>query len=157
MDTIRIEEIPVERIDEFWQLHYRYLVDDGIIEDEEDKEYFAGAEYRDVIKAHMQRETDKHHMVWFVRGDTRIGAAQYCTYQSEDGKCFLMDFWVFPEHRGEGNGHRCFGALDAYVSADGAVYYEINCEKEDAHRFWLSLGFRDSGADEYGMPLMERR
>ena len=38
MDTIRIEEIPVERIEEFWQLHYRYLVDDGIVEDEEDKE-----------------------------------------------------------------------------------------------------------------------
>ena len=157
METIRMEEIPVTEIDSFWQVHYRYLVDDGIITDEEDKEYFAGAEYRDVIRAHMERDADKHHMVWFVRGDTRIGAAQYCTYQSEDGKCFLMDFWVFPEFRGKGTGHRCFEALAAYARADGAVYYEINCEKEDARRFWLSLGFRDSGADEYGMPLMERR
>ena len=157
MDTIRIEEIPVEQIDAFWELHYRYLVDDGIIEDEEDKEYFAGAEYRDVIKAHMERNVDKHHMLWFVRGSKRIGAAQYCTYHSEDGKCFLMDFWVFPEFRGNGTGHRCFEALEDYTKADGAVYYEINCEKEAAHRFWLSLGFRDSGVDEYEMPLMERR
>lgn len=157
METIRIEEIPVEKIDSFWELHYRYLVDDGIIEDEEDKEYFAGSEYRDVIKAHMERDVDKHHMVWFIRRGIRIGAAQYCTYHSEDGKCFLMDFWVFPEYRGKGTGHRCFEVLDAYVKADGAVYYEINCEKEDAHRFWLSLGFRDSGVDEYDMPLMERR
>lgn len=58
---IRIEEIPAERIDEFWEIHIRYLLDDGLIDDE-----------------------------------------------------------------------------------------------EDAHRFWQSLGFTDHGADEYGMPLMER-
>ena len=39
METIRIEEIPVEEIDEFWKVHFRYLVEDGIIEDEEDREY----------------------------------------------------------------------------------------------------------------------
>ena len=157
MDKIRIEEIPVERIEEFWQLHNRYLVDDGIIEDEEDKEYFAGSEYRDVIKAHMLRPVDTHHMVWFLRNDVRIGAAQYCTYHSEDGKCFLMDFWVFPEFRGNGTGHHCFEALDFCVKADGAVYYEINCEKENAQRFWRSLGFEDNGVDEYDMPLMIKR
>ena len=157
MDMIRIEEIPVAEIDSFWELHYRYLVDDGIVEDEEDKEYFAGSEYRDVIRAHMERAVDKHHMVWFARGDTRIGAAQYCTYQSEDGKCYLMDFWVFPEYRGKGTGHQCFRVLECHTKADGATYYEINCEKEDAHRFWVSLGFTDNGVDEYDMPLMVRR
>ena len=157
METIRIEEIPVEEIDSFWEAHYRYLVDDGIVEDEEDQEYFAGPEYRNVILEHMQRQVDTHHMLWFVREGLRIGAAQYCTYQSEDGKCFLMDFWVFPEFRGNGTGHRCFEALEAYTKADGAAYYEINCEKEDAHRFWLSLGFRDNGVDEYDMPLMIKR
>ena len=157
MENIRIEEIPVEQTKEFWELHYRYLIEDGIIEDEEDKEYFAGPEYRDVIQAHMERTVDKHHMVWFVREGLRIGAAQYCTYTSEDGKCFLMDFWVFPEHRGMGTGHRCFEVLDGYVKNDGGLYYEINCEKENAHRFWCSLGFRDNGVDEYDMPLMVRR
>lgn len=31
---IIIEEIPVERINEFWEIHINYLVDDGIISDE---------------------------------------------------------------------------------------------------------------------------
>lgn len=101
---IWIEEIPVERIDEFWSLHMKYLVDDGIIEDEEDIEYFAGDEYRGIIRSHMIRKCDRHHMVYFVEDGQRIGAAQYNTYQSEDGKCFILDFWVFPAYRGKGRG-----------------------------------------------------
>jgi len=157
METVWLEEIPVERIDEFWELHYRYLIEDGIIEDEEDREYFSGAEYRDVIKAHMLRPVDRHHMVWFVRDGVRIGAAQYNTYQSEDGKCFLLDFWVFPEFRGGGTGHSCFKALEDYTRAEGALYYELNCTRENAHRFWESLGFADNGVDEYDMAVMVRR
>lgn len=154
---IQIEQIPVERTGEFWELHYRYLIDDGIITDEEDKEYFRSGEYRDIIEAHMRRAVDPHHMVYFRRDGVRIGAAQYNTYQSEDGKCFLLDFWVFPEFRGSGTGHRCFEALEEYTKADGAAYYELNCTRENAHRFWQSLGFLDSGVDEYGVALMVRR
>lgn len=154
---ITIEEIPVERIEEFWSVHYDYLVHDGIITDDEDKEYFQSEEYRGVIKAHMLRDIDKHHMIYFVENGKRIGAAQYNTYQSEDGKCFILDFWVFPEFRGNGTGHRCFAALEAYTKKDGAVYYEINCEKENAHRFWLDNGFVDNNVDEYGMPVLIKR
>ena len=157
MEQIQIVQIPLWQMDEFWEQHIKYLVDDGIITDEEDREYFSGSEYRDVIKAHMQRPVDTHHAVWFLRNGVRIGAAQYCTYKSEEGKCFVLDFWVFPEHRGNGTGHWCFEALERCTIADGAVYYEINCEKENAQRFWRSLGFRDNGLDEYGMPLMVRR
>ena len=39
---ITVEEIPVDRAEEFWEIHFKYLVDDGIISDEEDKEYFWG-------------------------------------------------------------------------------------------------------------------
>ena len=155
--SIHIEEIPVDRIDEFWNIHYRYIVDDGIIADEEDKEYFRSEEYRGVLRAHMLRECDRHHMVYFMENGTPIGAAQYTTYYSEGGKCFVLDFWVFPAHRGSGMGHRCFYALERYTRADGAAWYEINCEKENAQRFWRSLGFEDSGEDEYGMKLMVKR
>lgn len=79
---IEIEEIPVEHIDDFWKIHLKYLVEDEIIDDEEDIEYFSGDEYRDIIKANMTREKDKHHMVYFVDGDNKVGAAQYNTYQS---------------------------------------------------------------------------
>ena len=157
MYSILIEEIPIQRIDEFWNIHMRYLLDDGIITDEEDIVYFQSNEYRDVIKKHMLRTTDRHHMIYFVREGIRIGAAQYNTYLSEDGKCFILDFWVFPEFRGNGTGHLCFNTLQQHTKADGANYFEINCEKENAHRFWLSLGFKDSGVDEDGMALMQLR
>jgi len=154
---IKIEEIPVEKIEGFWKIHYAYLINDGIITDEEDKEYFQSDEYRGIIKAHMLRDVDKHHMVYFVENGIRIGVAQYNTYQSEDGKCFILDFWVFPEFRGNGTGHRCFVALEAYTQAEGAKYYAINCERENAKRFWRDNGFVDNGVDEYGMALMIKR
>ena len=82
---VKIEEIPVESIKEFWDIHLKYLVDDGIISDEEDIEYFSGDEYRDIIKSHMMREIDRHHMIYFLEDNKKIGAAQYNIYQSEDG------------------------------------------------------------------------
>ena len=154
---IEIEHIPIERIDEFWTMHINYLVDDDIISDEEDIDYFSGHEYRDALINHMLRDSDKQHMVYFVRNGTRIGAASYCTYQSEDGKCFILDFWVFPEFRGNGTGHRCFDALQRHTQADGAIYYELNSVKDNAIRFWQSIGFVDHGVDEYGMPLFIKR
>lgn len=154
---IRIEEIPVERIDEFWNIHIGYLVDDGIISDEEDIEYFSGDEYREIIKSHMIREKDGHHMVYFMYDNIKIGAAQYNTYQSEDGKCFILDFWVFPEYRGNGTGHKCFEALENYTRSDGAKYYELNSTKEDSIRFWKSNGFIENGKDEWDMPLFEKK
>lgn len=154
---IQIEEISVERIDEFWPLHMKYLIDDEIIEDEEDIVYFSGDEYRLIIKANMSRAFNRHHMVYFTDGGNRIGAAQYQTNQSGDGKCFILDFWVFPVFRGKGMGHACFAALEEYTKADGAKYYEINSEKENAVRFWKSLGFVENGKDEYDMPLYVRR
>lgn len=150
---IKVEEMPVERIDEFWQLHIKYLVDDEIVSDKEDIDYFSGNEYRSIIKAHMLRENDKHHMIYFIRDNTRIGAAQYNTYQSEDGKCFILDFWVFPEYRGNGTGHDCFRCLEKYTKSDGAKYFEINSCKDDSIRFWKSLGFVENGVDEYDEKL----
>ena len=157
MQTISIEEIPVERINEFWDIHIRYLVDDGIISDDEDIAYFTGEEYRGILKDHMIRDTDKQHMVYFCRDGERIGAASYCTYQSEDGKCFILDYWVFPQFRGNGTGHRCFEALEQYTKADGAKYYELNSMKEDSIRFWKSIGFVENGKDEYDMLLLVKR
>ena len=153
---ISVEEIPVERIHEFWDIHIRYLVDDGIISDEEDIAYFSGEEYRGILRDQMMRSKDQHHMVYFCRDGERIGAASYCIYQSEDGKCFILDFWVFPPFRGNGTGHRCFEALTEYTKADGAIHYELNSEKEDSIRFWKSLRFCENGMDEYGMRLLIR-
>ena len=96
-------------------------------------------------------------MVYFMDDNIKIGAAQYNTYQSEDGKCFILDFWVFPEYRGNGTGHKCFDALENYTRSDGAKYYEINSTKEDSIRFWKSNGFIENGKDEWDMPLFEKK
>lgn len=154
---IRIEEIPIEKIDEFWNIHIRYLIDDGIITDEEDVDYFKGEEYRGILKNHMVRDVDKQHMIYFIQDEQRIGAASYCTYQSEDGKCFILDYWVFPEYRGDGTGHKCFEVLEQYTKMDGAKYYELNSTKENSIRFWKSLGFVENGKDEYDMLLLVKR
>lgn len=99
---IFIQEIPVSKINEYWDIQFQYLVNDGFITTEEEKKYFQSAEYRDVLQSHMLRTPDTQHMVYFVRDGVKIGASQYCTYKSEDGKCFILDFWVFPEYRGTG-------------------------------------------------------
>ena len=154
---IKIEEIPIEKLSEFWDCHFNYLINDEIINDAEAIEYFKGEEYRSILKAHMIRETDKQHMIYFVKDEERIGAASYCIYQSEDGKCFILDYWVFPEYRGNRIGHICFEALEIYTKMDGAVYYELNSETENSIRFWKSLGFVENGKDEYDMLLLIKR
>ena len=154
---IEIEEIPVENIEEFWRIHIKYLVEDGIVTDEEDIEYFEGDEYRETIESNMKSPVDPHHVIYFVEDGRRVGAAQYNTFSDEGGKCYLMDFWVFPEFRGAGMGHRCFEALEERTKKEGAALYEINSEKEDSVRFWKSLGFIENGTDEWGMPLFVKR
>lgn len=154
---ITIEEIPAERASEFWAIQFQYLVDDGMLDTEEEKEYYSSDKYRGHLDSLTRRDPDRLHRVYFVRDGVRIGASQYCTFQSEDGKCFILDFWVFPEYRGGGTGRACFEALTAYTQADGAVYFALNYAKEDSRMFWLSNGFADDGVDEYGAPLMVKR
>ena len=155
---IRIEEIHIESIGNFWNEQYKYLIEDRIITDDEDKEYFQSDEYRGTIEEHMKREPDKHHLAYFVENDERIGAVSYCTYQSEDGKCFILDFWLFPRFRRKGKGHKCFAVLLEHTTKDGALYHEINCDgREDRMRFWKSNGFEENGTDEYGIRLLVRR
>ena len=72
---ITIEEIPVTSINEFWEIHIKYLINDSIISDDEDVEYFTGQEYRGIIENHMLRDADRHHLVYFVRCNERVGAA----------------------------------------------------------------------------------
>lgn len=153
---IGIEEIPREELPEFWELHLRYLTEDGIITDPEDIEYFAGEEYRGILTSRVGRAEDPHRMVYFLRDGRRIGAASYGLFHDEGDKCFLMDFWVFPPFRGNGTGHRCFEALEARARAQGARCFELNSAKPDSARFWKSLGFVETGVDEDGLPLLFR-
>ena len=154
---IHIEEIQISDISDFWDAHIKYLMDDCMIQNQDEISYFSGQGYRKILEEPMMRSKDRHHMIYFCENGEKIGAASYCTYQSEDGKCFILDYWVFPEFRGKGKGHQCFEALEKHTKADGARYYALNSEKEDSIRFWETLGFVENGYDEYHMPLYIKR
>lgn len=78
---IIIEEIPVERINEFWEIHINYLVDDGMISDEEDIAYFTGKEYRGILEDHMIRKMNstKENSIrfWKSMGFVENGKDEY--------------------------------------------------------------------------------
>ena len=86
------------------------------------------------------RDIDKHHLIFFINCGKRIGVASYCIYKSEDGKCFILDFWIFKEYRNNNFGHLCLKKLEEYTKQDGARYHEINANKEESIRLWKSLG-----------------
>lgn len=52
-------------------------MDDGIITDSKDIEYFKSDEYRNVIKEHMIREEDKHHLIYFLNDGIGIRVNTY--------------------------------------------------------------------------------
>ena len=159
-DQITIKELTAqEDTSRFWEELYAYFrrdmfPDDGSDPDrEENLEYFLGAEYRAAIEGLHEREEDPLYYLAFLRRGTEVGFAMPVTYPSEDGKCFIMEFWVLPEFRG-GTGRDCAAALLDWARGQGASYFELNAEDEPRRRFWASLGFLPNGMDEWGKPCM---
>lgn len=76
-------------------------------------------------------------------------------FTSEDGKCFILEFCVYPEFRGNGTGTACAQALLAWAQAHGAHYAELNSGGDPRRcRFWKRVGFVPNGVDEWGEALM---
>lgn len=159
-DQITIKELTTsEETARFWvELHSYFqrdlFPDDGSNpEREEELAYFLGEEYRAAIEKLHARQTDPLYYLAFVRGGTEVGYAMPALYPGEDGKCFIMEFWVLPEHRGGGTGRACARAMLGWARQRGAAYFELNAEGEP-RRFWASLGFAPNGVDEWGKPCM---
>jgi GNAT superfamily N-acetyltransferase len=153
-------ETPEDEI-AFWQAKYEFFLRDvfpnndiGSPITEEDRAYFLSGEYRARIEALSSRDVDRAYSAFFERDGHRIGFCQYCTYLSEDGKCFVLDFCVFPDLRCQGLGMRCFAALQTAEETRGAKYFALNTHCRRSMRFWEHLGFRQDGFDEYGSALM---
>lgn len=140
----------------FWaQLHSYFERDIFPDPQDEDRDYFLSEEYR----AHMQkihsREQDQCHYLFFRRDGQDIGFALPVIFSTEDGKCFIMEFCVYPEFRGDGTGKECASALLAWAKENGARYAELNYgSNEKRLHFWKTMGFQKNGADEWGEPLM---
>lgn len=138
----------------FWEQLYAYFKRDIFPEPEDpDREYFLGGEYREQIQRIHDRAENRCSWLFFSRDGQDIGLAMPVIFPAEDGKCFLMEFCVFPEFRG-GTGRQCAAALLDWAKENGARYAELNCGNARRSRFWESVGFRKNGADEWGEPLM---
>lgn len=140
----------------FWQQLYRYFKRDIFPDPKsEDLQYFLGQDYRNHMVAINSRLPDKGYFLFFQRDGRDIGFAMPVIFSSEDGKCFIMEFCVYPEFRGGGTGTRCAETLLAWAKAHGGLYAELNYGDNERRRsFWHRLGFRENGADEFGEPLM---
>ena len=92
----------------FWEQLYAYFKRDIFPEPEDpDREYFLGGEYREQIQRIHDRAENRCSWLFFSRDGQDIGLAMPVIFPAEDGKCFLMEFCVFPEFRGSGTGRRC--------------------------------------------------
>ena len=138
----------------FWEQLYAYFKRDIFPEPEDQgREYFLGGEYREQLQKIHDRAENRCRWLFFSRDGQDIGLAMPVIFPAEDGKCFLMEFCVFPEFRG-GTGRQCAAALLDWAKENGARYAELNCGNARRSRFWESVGFRKNGADEWGEPLM---
>lgn len=153
--TIR-EAITENDMAVFWeQLHIYHQRDIFPDPGNEDLEYFLGSEYHDHMMKIHDRPQDRCCFLFFHRDGQDIGFAMPVIFNSEDGKCFIMEFCVYPEFRGNGTGKECAKMLLNWARENGALYAELNYgSNERRRRFWECVGFVENGADEWGEPLM---
>ncbi len=155
MDQIQvITAVTEEEIRRFWRQLDAYFDRDIYPGDEEGRAHTRSPEYRQTIEARRARQTDPLYFLFFEREGTVIGFAMPVLFTSEDGKCFIMEFCVYPQFRGGGTGTACAQALIAWAKGHGAAYFELNAAREDRRRFWARSGFQPNGLDEWGEPLM---
>ena len=153
--TIR-EAITETEVSRFWQQMHAYHARD-IFPDpkDEDRAYFLDdTQYRKQIQQIHDRETDRCYYLLFEQDGQEVGFCLPVLFLSEDGKCFIMEFCVYPEFRGHGVGTQCAQALWQWAAERGAAYAELNADGDRRRRFWQRNGYLPNGADEWGVPLM---
>lgn len=153
--TIR-EAITDRDVAAFWaQLHLYHKRDIFPNPDDEDLQYFLGSEYHQHMMEIHGRPQDRCRFLFFHRHGQDIGFAMPVIFTSEDGKCFIMEFCIYPEFRGNGTGKACARVLLDWAETNGARYAELNHGGNGRRcRFWASIGFIPNGVDQWGEPLM---
>lgn len=141
----------------FWEqlhsYHKRDIFPDP--EDENLKHFLSDTEYRVQIEHVHNRLQDRGYYLFFERNGQDIGFALPAIFTSEDGKCFILEFCIFPEFRGGGTGRECAAVLLEWAKEHGARYAELNYGGDERRlRFWKRVGFVENGVDEWGEPLM---
>lgn len=149
------EAVTAEERSLFWERLRAYFCRDIFPDPEdEDRPYFLGDDYRRTMESLHTRPVHPVHWLVFSRNGQDVGFALAAVFTGEDGKCFILEFCVLPEHRGGGMGTACARTLLNWAREQGAGYAELNCTTPPRQRFWGRLGFVANGADEWGVPLM---
>lgn len=157
-NNIIIFEAATERdVERFWTELHNYLRRDMFPDSGEGdvERYLSNQAYQNQVQQVHDRERDRCHYLFFRRNGQEIGFALPVIYDSEDDKCFVLDFCVYPEFRGNGTGTACTQALLKWAKEHGAAYAELSYG-EDARRlrFWRRVGFLPNGANEWGDLLL---
>ena len=109
-------------------------------EDREELAYFLGEEYRGQIEALRKRERDPLHFLFLRRDEEEIGFAMPVIYDSEDGKCFLLEFCVYPDFRGKGAARLLANAARDWCRERGVASLTVTCAPCD-EGMYRALGF----------------
>lgn len=142
----------------FWDMHCEYLNRDifpnnsiGLKITEEEQIWFSSSEYKEHMHKLFSRDIDKAYPILFIREMEVIGFCIYCTYHSEDGKCFIIDYCIVPELRDNSLGTNIFNIIKEIEISKGAKYFELNVSNKRNMRFWMKQGFCFDGMDDYGV------
>lgn len=145
----------------FWSARKEMLVRDiflncdiGLPMSKDELEKAVSEEIKEHTEELCNRESNPAKRVFFEMNGDIIGFAMYCVYNSEDGKCFITDFCIFPSFRSKGFGSECFEALSQKAKDEGALYFELNTHCRRAKRFWEKQGLRYNGFDDHGNILL---
>jgi GNAT superfamily N-acetyltransferase len=160
--VIRFKLLTEDELDGFWCLHDNYMLDDMIPDSEppmtdEDRAWFFSPQYRTSISELFARERDTLRIAYFYLGNDFAGFIVYVTYETEDGKCFILEFCVEKSLRGIGLGEYVFKRFEHDARLRGAAYFALNASNERNRRFWTTLGFVKDGENEYGQPLYVKK
>ena len=150
------EALEENDIELFWKQLYCYYKEDIFpYPNSEDREYFLSDEYREAMMSLHEKSQDRCYYLFFQQDGKDIGFALPMIYNSEDKRCFIMEYSIYPEYRGKGIGKKCASIMLNWAKENGALYAELNYGGDDRRlRFWKSVGFIENGIDEWGNPLM---
>lgn len=145
MRLVRVEKRA--DLQEFWLMFGPYIHE--LIDDEEDLEYFLGDEYRATVEGLMTRAGAPLNILFMLDAGEVTGFLTYIQYESEK-KCFILEYCVLPEFRGEGRGQRAYRLFEEMIGGS-SDFFELTPGNSDAEGFWLRQGYAPAeGRDEDG-------
>ena len=155
--TIR-EAITEADIAVFWgQLHTYHMRDIFPDSENENRKHFLDdTEYRAQIQRVHDRQQDRCYYLFFHRDGQDIGFALPAIFTSEDGKCFILEFCIFPAFRGGGTGRlvRTRGDRPGRAANDGGVC--VQYEQQEVSSADLRFGKDDQRQEPRGLQRLAR-